>query len=255
MDTVKNPQSQIACNAEGDELLCRYCRTKDGELRNRIFEKYMNLATIIAKKYMNKGVEYEDLFQVASIGLLLAIDRFDCARGVKFSTFATPTIMGEIRKYFRDRGFIIKLPRRLYEIFRKAERIRHFREQRGESMLTVNEMAKALSVADEDVVQSLKFADIINMRSLEETVYNDNDTALSQIIGVEEDSFLLVENRDFLCDCLRRLDPNEKMLVFLRYYKNKTQKQVAEELGMSQMNVSRLERKVLGKLKSMYIKN
>ncbi len=237
---------------EQDELICMYCRTKEASLRDKIFENYQYLARVIAKRYMNKGIEYEDLYQVACMGLVLAIDRFDCERGVKFSTFAMPTIMGEVKRYFRDKGFIIKLPRRLYEIFRKADRIRMVHEQQEGSIPTVDEIASALKIADKDVAESLRYSDVVNMRSLEDTVYN-SDMGLSQIIGVEEDSFLMIENHDFICEGLRKLTPDEKKLIFARYYKGKSQKEVAAKLGVSQMQVSRLERKVLEKLKSMYV--
>lgn len=248
-------ENNCICREKGncDDLLCRFCHTRDPELREQIFEKYSYLAEIITKKYANKGIEYDDLYQVASLGLLVAIDRFDCGRGVRFSTFATPTIMGEIKKYFRDKGFIIKLPRKLYEIFSKAERIRSAKEQEGATTPTVDELAEVLQVANKDVRESLKYTDIMNMISLEETIYNDS-SSLSQVIGVEDGSFLIIENRDFICDSLRRLEPDEKKLIFHRYYKEKTQKEVAKFMGISQMQVSRLERKALKKLKSMYEK-
>ncbi len=240
-------------SGECDRLLCQYCRNKDAELRKQILECYMYLPRLITKRYMNKGVEYEDLFQVACVGLIMALDRFDCERGVRFSTYATPTIIGEVKRYFRDKGYIIKLPRRLYETFRKADRIRLAHEQQGVKSPTVDELAAALQVTDKDITESLRYADIVNMRSLEESVYND-DTSLSQIIGVEEDNFLVIENRDFLCESMRKLTAEEKKLIFKRYYKGKTQKEIAEEMGVSQMQVSRLERKVLGKLKAMYVR-
>lgn len=248
-------ENNCRCRENGcpDELLCRYSRTKEPELRDKIFEKYSYLAEIITKKYVNKGVEYDDLYQVASLGLLIAIDRFDCGRGVRFSTFATPTIMGEIRRYFRDKGFIIKLPRKLYEIFRKADRIRTSSEREGASVPTADELAAVLQVTDRDVRESLKLADIMNMVSLEETVCG-NGADLSRVIGVEDDSFLIIENRDFICESLRRLDTEEKKLIFQRYYKGKTQKETAKILGISQMQVSRKERKALEKLKKMYEK-
>lgn len=254
MDRDKNLPPADLCNKEDSGLLCRYCRTKDMVVRDEIFEKYMYLAGAVAKRYVNKGIEYDDLYQVACMGLLLAIDRFDCARGVKFSTYAIPTMVGEVKRYFRDKGFIIKLPRKLYEVFRKADRIRLAHEHKTGKMPTVDEIAGALSLTNRDVAESLRYTDIMNMRSLEDNVYNNRDTGLSQVIGVEDDSFLLVENYDFLCESMRRLESDEKMLLFLRYYKDKTQKQVAEKMGVSQMQISRLERKVLGKLKSMYLK-
>lgn len=242
------------CNIPGecDELLCIYCKDRDPSLREKIFERFQYLPKAIAKRYMNKGVEYEDIYQVACMGLVIAIDRFDCSRGVKFSTYATPTILGEVKRYFRDKGFIIKLPRRLYEIFRKADRIRISHEQQGINLPTVDELAAALQVTDKDITESLQYGDIVNMRSLEETVYN-SELSLSQTIGVEENDFLVIENRDFLCESLRKLTPEEKRLIVGRYYKDKSQRELAREMGVSQMQVSRLERKVLEKLKSMYI--
>ena len=244
--------TNCAVKGECSELLCEYCHRKNPALKEKIFDHYAYIPKLLAKKYVNKGVEYDDLYQVACMGLIMAIDRFDCSRGVKFSTFATPTIMGEIKRYFRDKGFIVKLPRKLYEIFRKADRIRLAHEQQGINTPTVEEIAGALKVADKDVAESLRYTDIMNMKSLEDTIYND-DSTLSQIIGVEENNFLVIENQDFICDGFRRLDADEKKLLVERYYKNKTQKAIAEELGVSQMQVSRLERKVLGKLKAMYI--
>lgn len=240
-------------SGECDKLLCEYCHKKTPRLREKILECYMYLPELITKRYLNKGVEYDDLFQVACVGLIMALDRFDCSRGVRFSTYATPTIMGEIKKYFRDKGYIIKLPRKLYETFRKADRIRIAHEQQGIKTPTVDELAAALQVTDKDITESLRYADIVNMRSLEETVYND-EISLSQVIGVEEGNFLIIENHDFLCDAMRKLTAEEKRLIFNRYYKNKSQREIADELGVSQMQVSRLERKVLDKLKSMYIK-
>lgn len=242
-----------AIKGECGELLCEYCHTKNSALKEKIFDHYAYIPEFLAKKYANKGIEYDDLYQVACMGLIMAIDRFDCSRGVKFSTFATPTVMGEIKKYFRDKGFIIKLPRKLYEIFRKADRIRLAHEQHGLNAPTINEIATALKVADKDVAESLRYTDILNMKSLEDTIYKYDDAPLSQIIGVEENNFLVIENQDFICDGFRRLDSDEKKLLVERYYKNKTQKAIAEEMGVSQMQISRLERKVLGKLKAMYI--
>ena len=244
------------CKIKGecDEVLCSYCRTRDASLKDKIYEKYEYLPKTLARRYMNKGIEYEDLFQVACMGLVIAIDRFDCSRGVRFSTYATPTIMGEIKRYFRDKGFIVKLPRKLYEIFRKADRIRLAHEQQGSKAPTVNEIATALKLTDSEVAESLRYGDISNIRSLEESIYNEECT-LSQLIGIEDDKFLLIENHDFLCQGLRKLDEDEKKLILERYYNNKTQKAIATELGVSQMQVSRLERKVLGKLKAMYIEN
>ena len=112
------------CKSDEYQIFSEYMKTKDVNIRNKIASQYMYIAEILSKKFINRGIEYEDIYQVACVGLLYAIERFNPERGIRFSTYATPTVLGEIRRYFRDKGSFIKIPRKLYEIFYKAERIR-----------------------------------------------------------------------------------------------------------------------------------
>jgi len=235
-----------------DVLFKQYVQTRNPKLRNQIIEKYLYIPEIITKRYVGKGVEYDDLYQVACVGLIHAVERFDPDKGIKFVSFATPTVLGEVRRYFRDKGFLIKLPRKIYEVFQKANRIRLAREQYDGYIPTTDEIANALNVSTGEVEQSLEYPHVVAPQSLEATLYADESIALSQVIGVEEDSFLMIETQEFLCASLRSLDPKEKTLLVERFYKNRTQKEIAAQWGVSQMYISRMERKMLGKLKQLY---
>ena len=252
--TVTAMQAAKQADAQQYEtMLAEYAKTKDPALRKAIIEHYLYIPEIITKRYANRGVEYDDLYQAACVGLINAVDRFDISKGVKFSTFATPTVLGEVKKYFRDRGFLIKLPRKIYEVFQKAHRIRLSREQYDGYVPTLDELAQALNLPEQEISDSLAATAASNVRSLEQTLGSSEDIALSQVIGVEEDAFLVIENHEFLCASLRMLTREEKKLLVARFYKNQTQKEIAAQWNVSQMYISRLERKMLEKLKKLYL--
>lgn len=233
-----------------DEYFC----TKNKDIREKIIEKYMYLPKIITKKYLNKGVEYDDLFQVACVGLINAADRFDPTVGVEFQTFATPTILGEIKRYFRDKGTIIKLPRKIYEVFQKANRIRLKRMQYDGYIPTIDEIAKVLKLGKNEIDDCMVYENIVNIISLDSPVYNGEMPLLNSIVGFDENEFLLIENKDFLKSSIKLLTNEEKRLIIHRYYRCLTQKQIAARWNVSQMYISRLERRTLEKLKNMYLK-
>lgn len=236
------------------ELFLSYSENHDEKARDELIERYVYIAEIIAKKFTrnnrtyNNGIEYDDIYQVACVGLIYAIDRFDPDKGVKFASFATPTIVGEVRRYFRDKGFFIKVPNRLYEIFRKAERIK-----RTEGESSVCDMARILGVTEDVVREAYKTGDTAFVRSLEsEFLGSDDSLVLADTLGKEEKSFLVIENSDFIDYCTRHLDSDEREFVNLRYYRELNQRQIGEIMNMSQMQVSRFEKKVLKKLRKMY---
>ncbi len=236
------------------ELFTKYKEAHDEKIREHLLEKYVYIAEIITKKYTknnrnyNNGIEYEDIYQVACLGLLYAIDRFDPDKGVKFASFATPTIIGEVRRYFRDKGFFIKVPSRLYEIFRKAERIK-----RTEGDSSIQDMARILGVDEKVVREAYKTGDAAFVQSIEsEFLGSDDSLALADTLGREDRSFLVIENSDFVDYCKKHLDPDESEFVNLRYYKELNQRRIGEIMNMSQMQVSRFEKKVLKKLRNMY---
>lgn len=229
------------------ELFNEYRRTKDRSLRDEIVEAYMYIAEILSRKFINRGIEYDDIYQVASLGILYAVERFDPDRGVKFATFATPTVLGEIRNYFRDKGSFIKIPRRLYEIFYKAEQIK--RTQNG---VSGEEIARILNISDADMKKLQDIGDFSFMKSLEYEAYADGEMSLSEVIGMEDNQILMLENRSFLEECLKSLTDRERAFLDMRYTQELSQTEIGERLGLSQMHVSRIERTVLKKLRDMY---
>lgn len=240
--------------ADEYDLFCEYRRTGDTAVRDEIVERYVYIAEIIAKKYTktnrayNNGIDYDDVYQVACLGLIYAADRFEPNKGVKFASFATPTIIGEVRRYFRDKGFFIRVPSRLYEIFRRAERIK--RSGGGSS---ISEMARILGVSEKDVRDAYRMGDAAFVRSFESEVMGDDDKiALIDTLGTEDSSFLVIENSDFISYCEKLLTEDERTFVDMRYYREMNQKQIGEHMHMSQMQVSRFEKKLLKKLRKIY---
>lgn len=232
------------------ELFSEYRRTGDVKLRDEIVELYIYIAEILSRKFVNRGVEYDDIYQVACMGILFAVERFDPDRGVKFATFATPTVLGEIRKYFRDKGNFIRIPRRLYEVFYKAEKIR-----RGSSGMSNAEIARILNLPEKLVEEAYDWGDGSFIKSLEYEAYADGAMSLSNVIGADDKHFLMIENNDFLNFCMSRLSEEEREFIEWRYNREMSQKEIAEIKDTSQMQVSRFERKLLKKLKNLYFRD
>lgn len=230
---MKKTESAPALSDE--EQIAEYQRTGSRQLQEQIVKKYLYIPEIISRRYLNRGAEEDDLFQVACVGLLLAIERFDPGLGLKFSTFAVPTVAGEVKRYFRDRAFLIKAPRRLYDLYKKIINIK-------ERAVTPEQMAEHLGVDAAKVLEVLKWERDMQLKPI------DSD------IAQDENPFAEIEMRDFIENSFESLEENEKTLLRLRYYKKKSQSEVARELKTTQMTVSRLERKVLQKLRFLYYK-
>lgn len=210
-------------NVTIEQLLADYHNTGDFSLRDTIYKRAKYIAEILAKRYSGRGIDYEDLYQVASIGLIYAIDRFDPRHNVKFSTYATKLVTGEIKKHFRDTGHFIRIPRRMYEAFSHAD---------------LSESVKPYSVV-----------------SYEQSLDDSRSPMLETLIGQNDDSFLVIEDKNFIYQCLQLLTGEEHTFIMSRYYDGLTQKQVAEKMHVSQMYISRLEKKVLKKLYDFYMKD
>lgn len=232
-------------------LFKEYKQTGDYKIRDELVEKYLYIARILSKKFINRGIEYEDIYQVASMGILYAVERFDPDRGVVFATFATPTVLGEIRKYFRDKGNFIKIPRPLYEIFYKAERIKRSSE-RGET--SVQELARILNLPEKELQKAYNMGDAGFIKSLEYEAFADGKMNFSNLIGKEDSGFLMIEDKDFIRRSLIKLKDKELELIKRRYYDEQTQSEIAKEWNVSQMYVSRLERLTLKKLRDLYFR-
>lgn len=240
------------------ELFKMYNKDKDREIRNILIERNLYLVNILAKKYMNKGVEFEDIYQVASLGLIYAIDRYDIDKGFEFSSFATPTIMGEIKKYFRDKVWTLRVPRRVQELSKKISEARVFLEQKNKKHPKVKEIAEYIGCREEDVLEAMEASYGYQPISLDASSNDDSedkDITLIDKIGKEESSFGNIEQKDFINKFMENLNELELKIFKERFFLDKTQSAIANELEISQMTVSRIERKIIEKLKKEYEKN
>lgn len=234
------------------ELFAVYRDTRDVTVRNELIKRHMYITEILAKKYINKGIEYEDIYQVASLGLIYAIERFDIDRGFEFSSFATPTIIGEIKKYFRDKGWSVRVPRRIQELSKRINQAKSKLQQDLQRIPKVNDIANYLNVSEEEVIEAMEASQVYTPKSLDVTYDasgDDKDIQLQDIIGRDDKYFDIIENRDFINMCLKKLNEIEVKIVNDRFFENKTQIQVADELCVSQMTVSRMEKKIIKKFR------
>ncbi len=236
------------------ELFLHYAKTKDRKLLDEIMEQYSYIADILARRFDRKGLEFDDIYQSACIGLMNAARRFDPQRGTRFVTFATPTVLGEIKRLFRDKGNCIRVPRRMYEIFSKANKLRNEELVLTGKMPSRTELSKALGITKEQLAQAMYWGDTQEIRSLEQPV-DEQDILLSDCIGVEDNEFLMIENRDFIDSFLSTLTEQEQKFVHLRFHEELSQSKIANLLETSQMNISRMEKRVIEKLREFYRKS
>ncbi len=242
---------------ENKELFKLYKKDKNIDIRNELIYRYMYITEILSKKYINKGIDYEDIFQVASLGLIYAIERYDIEKGFEFSSFATPTIIGEIKKYFRDKGWAVRVPRRIKELSKKANLAKENLQQDLQRTPTIHEVAQYLSTSDEDIIEALEASQVYTPKSLDMTYEgngDDKNMQLIDIIGFDDKYFDQLDNQDFIKECMKSLNEIEKKIINDRFFETKTQVQTAEELGVSQMTISRMEKKIIKKFQKEYKK-
>ena len=227
------------------ELFQKYRETGDKELRNLIAEQYLHIAAILAKKFVGRGVEYDDLYQVASLALLKGIDRFDERKGLKFSTFITPTITGEIKNYFRDRSRLIHLPRKVSELRTAVQKAAEELTKELGKKPTAREIAEKLGVSEEEVLFSSEAGGVVSLDAPSE----DGDMNFYDVLPAENDVFEKIDTRDAVLSAVKDLSETEKKLIKLRFTDELSQAETARRMGVSQMYVSRMERKLLEKLR------
>jgi RNA polymerase sigma-B factor len=223
-------------------LLCRWHEDGDRAARDEVAELLLPLARSLARRYAGKGEPLEDLEQVASLGLLMAIDRFDVSRDVRFATFAVPTIVGELKRHFRDRGWMLRVPRDVQELSARVTRCREVLTREHGRSPTVAEVAVALGESDERIVDAVRAADAYRMMSLDEPL-GDADGGVLDAVGGEDHEFARAEERAMLSVGLEMLSPREREILHLRYFEGMTQREIARAVGVSQMHVSRLIRR------------
>jgi RNA polymerase sigma-B factor len=239
--------------AENDKvLLRRYHEEGDLAAREQLIEQYMSLVRSLARRYSYRGEQLEDLVQIGAIGLIKAIDRFDLDRGVELTTYATPNIIGEIKRHFRDKGWSVRVPRGLQELnVQLSKLIEQLTVQLGRSP-TIGELAKAAGVEEEEVLEALESGRAYSSLSLSSGAAHDDDDDLDPLesIGTEEHAYEVSEDRAVLAPGFRVLDERERKILHLRFFKGLTQSQIAQQVGISQMHVSRLIRRSLEKIRA-----
>ena len=230
-----------------NELFKKYSETHDVALRNQIVEKYLYIAEILAKRFSHRGVAYEDLLQEASVYLIEAIESFDASRGLQFSTYATPTVTGKLKNYFRDHARLLKVPRRLSELNLETRRFSEgYLAQNGVAP-SVREIAVALSCDEEEIVKALEIGGTI---SIDTQVGDDeNGRTLGELLPSDEKGFEMFELKEQLASAMSDFSSLEKELIQCRFIDELSQTDTALRLNVSQMTVSRMERKLLLKLR------
>ena len=215
--------------------------------RERLVDQYIGLVEFLARRFRNRGEPLEDLVQVGTIGLLKAIDRFDLDREVEFSTYATPTVVGELKRHFRDKGWAVRVPRRLQELHLELTKtVNALGQELGRSP-TVEEIAKAASISEEEVLEGLEIAQAYNFTSLDAPIDSDEggSTTFADQLGGEDEQLENLEYRASLAPEMEKLPERERKILYLRFFKGLTQSEIAARLGISQMHVSRLLNRTL----------
>jgi len=219
--------------------------------RDALVEQHLPLVEHLARRFRNRGEPYDDLVQVATIGLIKSVDRFDLDRGVEFSTYATPTIVGEIKRHFRDKGWAVRVPRRLQELRLALASATSELSQRNGTAPTVGELAAHLRLSEEEILEGLESANAYSTLSLDagDSSSGDEPMPVAETLGIDDEGLEGVEYRESLKPMLERLPPREKKILMLRFFKNMTQSEIAAEIGISQMHVSRLLARTLAQLR------
>ena len=216
-------------------------------LRAALIERHLPLVTFMARKFADRGEPLDDLIQVGTIGLIKAIDRFEISKGFEFSTFATPTIVGEIKRHFRDKTWAVRVPRRLQELGASVTKATTELTQKLDRSPTPKEIAKHLGITVDDVAEALESNAAYSTVSLDVT--SETSTSIGETFGALDEALEGVEYRESLRPLLAQLDDREKRILQMRFFDNLSQSQIATELGISQMHVSRILNKVLTHLR------
>lgn len=240
--------------AQRDELRRKFvdfAETRSAKTRDELIEAHLGLAEYLARRFSNRGEPLDDLTQVASVGLLKAVDRFDPERGVEFSTYATHTIVGELKRHFRDKGWAVRAPRRMQELYLRLGRIVSTLSQELGRSPTIPELAAEAQVSEEEVLEALEAGQAYRFASLDApSPGEDEGDTMSSQLGEEDAGMIDAEHRVALSPLLAQLPKREQVILHLRFFEGLTQSGIAERLGISQMHVSRLLARSLAQLRA-----
>ena len=235
------------------ELLKEYAENPSIELRNRIVEENLYIVDILIRKYLGKGVDYDDLYQVGAMALVSAVERFDPSKGYEFQSFATPTILGEIKKYFRDKEWSLKVPRRMKENAGKVQEAKEKLTGKLGRVPTVEEISEITGLTHEQIIQAMESAKAYGTYSLDSPATTSDEeadaAALEKYIGFEDNGFERVELGEIINNVLKNFSDTYKYIFKQRFILNKSQSEIASKLGVSQMTVSRAEKAIIESFK------
>ena len=235
------------------ELFAEYAKHPSIELRNQIVEENLYMVDILIRKYLGKGVEYDDLYQVGALALVSAVERFDMSKGFEFKSFATPTILGEIKKYFRDKQWSLKVPRRMKEISTKVQEVKDQLTTKLGRAPNLDEISEATGFTHEQIMQAMESAKAYGTFSLDSannSLGDDGDeNLLEKYVGFEEIGYERIEINEIIKSVLEKLNDNHRYVFKERFIFNKSQADIARALGVSQMTVSRAEKAIVEKFK------
>ena len=235
------------------DLFQEYKKDPTVEKRNEIVEKYLYMVDILIRKYLGKGVDYDDLYQVGALALVQAVERFDPDKGFEFSTFATPTILGEIKKYFRDKQWSLKVPRRLKEIAAKVQDAKENLAAKLQRQPTIAEIAESTGLPEDQIIEALDSAQAYGTYSLDRTFDDAGEEGesayLEKFTGFDEVGYDRIELGEIIEKVMKTFNDQYKFIFRERFLNNKSQASIAEELGVSQMTVSRAEKNMVKKFR------
>ena len=248
---------QISTREQSHALFAELMSTKTkearrSECREELVRLHLPLVDHCARRFVNRGEPLDDLVQVGTIGLIKSVDRFDNDRGVEFSTYATPTILGEIKRYFRDKGWAIRVPRRLQELRMSISSVTGEMSQDLGRSPTPREIAEKLGVSVEEVMEGIESANAYSTLSLDagDNSEDGSSTSMLDSLGMDDEALAHVEIRESIKPLIEQLPSREKRILLLRFFRGMTQSQIADEIGVSQMHVSRLLNRTLAELRS-----
>ncbi len=236
------------------DLFIRYKNNPTRELRNEIVEKYLYMVDILIRKYLGKGVDYDDLYQVGALALVSAVERFDPEKGFEFSSFATPTILGEIKKYFRDKQWSLKVPRRLKEIASKVQETKEKLYAEYHRKPTVEEISQMTGFSKEQIIEALESSQAYGTYSLDKTFDDTGEDGESLLLerytGIEEAGYERIEISEILKKVMATFSTQQLYIFKQRFIYNRSQAEIAKALGVSQMTVSRAEKNMIGQFRA-----
>ena len=238
--------------AQSSDLFRRWCRFRDRRARDELIERFLPLARKLARRYMTSSEPYDDLVQVASLGLVKAVERFDPDRGFAFTSFAVPTVVGELKRYFRDTGWALHVDRSAQERARKVIDAQHQISGRTGHMPSIHQLSQYLELSEEEVLDGLQTAEAYGTISLDAPVGDDNGTpSRLEAIGDEDERLERVHRQTMIFAAAKCLPERERRILFLRFGEDLTQSEIADRIGVSQMQVSRLLRRSLQRLRDL----